>query len=71
MAWDFVCQVYPFARVTDENRAKATIAVEELRSGGGTNLWDGIKTSLDEIWKLKSGTSYCSVDKIKTSPHKY
>jgi len=41
--------------MTDENKVSVTAALENLSAGGQTNLWDGLKTGLDE---LKSTEGY-------------
>lgn len=41
--------VYPLSAMTNENKLTATAALEMLGPGGQTNLWDGLKTGLDEL----------------------
>ena len=41
--------VLPFMKMTKENRAKATAAVESLQTRGSTNIWDGLLKAMDLI----------------------
>jgi len=41
--------VYPLTSMTDENKVSVTAALEMLTDGGSTNLWDGLKTGLDQL----------------------